>query len=1052
MVEKLKDKELGKNERPTLGNCEMEADKVGRRLPKCTGIYVQGKVFGTPVWCTVDTGASRTIISSRVYQKAKDMAGTEIQVRKQIPIEQADGNLLVNQGVVTVDIQLDNHLFREKEVVIANIKDDVLLGLDIGATVDVISSEGYVKIDGKTVSCTCISRQMVGKVSVADEYCIPGYAEKEIDVYISPASHEGRRNGEMILEPTENFAERYSLVMARSLVDLTNNVTGKVRILNPFDREVVLRLLLEDSVIGYAEPIDDEMEIVSCESEEMDEDQLSERRSKHSSAAREAAAGKNTSDRIRVSSNPGESAEKKGSHKDGDESHHNEETDIPEHLLTMYQKATERKTEEEKRIIRDIVVGFQDVFSTSEMDLGRTHLTVHEIPTGEARPVKQPPRRVPMALLHEEAAAVEDLKKQGVIRESSSPWASPIVLVKKKNGRIRPCVDYRRVNSLTTKDAYPIPRTQDCLDAMSGSIIFSTLDMTSGYHQIPIKQEDIPKTAFVTRQGLWEFTAMPFGLTNAPATFQRLMELVCKGLQWSSCLIYLDDVIIFGRTHQEHADRLQQVLCRIRQANLKLKPEKCELFQEEVRFLGHVVSASGIQPDPGNTSRIQEWPTPKTVTEVRQFLGLCSYYRRFVKNFSLVAKPLSDLTSKDSALVWGGACQKAFDELKAKLTSPGITAFPKDNGLYYLDTDASDMGIGAVLSQEQDGIERVIAYASRSMNRAERNYCVTDKELLAVRYFIEYFRQYLLGRHFCVRSDHQALRWLFQLKEPKGRIARWLERLSAYDFSIEYRPGRKHNNADGLSRCPNPRDCKCADMDNMESLRCGPCARCKKRSEEMYLRQNPPDKAQLARNLVAEESPEKQLEIERPVVGNSPSKQEEVPLAKYESNKQRETGHNGVWRSRFWVLYILFLSIARWVIPWRVIREDTRGHALQNFNLKHAGEQSYQDGSHQSDDGRLWPKLEKSSWHMGKAIRARRVANLDRGSANRSDRGSAKGPNSTHKKILQNYSPEDLKRYQLQDDRKWQDYVYIQCEYKSTKQKIKHLLREENKVKENKIS
>ena len=395
---------------------------------------------------------------------------------------------------------------------------------------------------------------------------------------------------------------------------------------------------------------------------------------------------------------------------------------------------------------------------------------------------------------------------------------------------------------------------------------------------------------------------MPFGLTNAPATIQRLMELVCKGLQWSSCLIYLDDVIIFGRTHQEHADRLQQVLCRIRQANLKLKPEKCELFQEEVRFLGHVVSASGIQPDPGNTSRIQEWPTPKTVTEVKQFLGLCSYYRRFVKNFSLVAKPLSDLTSKDSALVWGGACQKAFDELKAKLTSPGITAFPKDNGLYYLDTDASDMGIGAVLSQEQDGIERVIAYASQSMNRAERNYCVTDKEPLAVRYFIEYFRQYLLGCHFCVRSDHQALRWLFQLKEPKGRIARWLEILLAYDFSIEYRPGRKHNNADGLSRCPNPQDCKCADMDNMESLRCGPCTRCKKRSEEMFLQQNPPDKAQLAITLAVEESPEKQLAFERSVAGNSPSKQEEVLLAKYESDKQREALHKGVWRSRFWVL------------------------------------------------------------------------------------------------------------------------------------------------------
>ena len=245
--------------------------------------------------------------------------------------------------------------------------------------------------------------------------------------------------------------------------------------------------------------------------------------------------------------------------------------------------------------------------------------------------------------------AIAQLQRQGVIRESNSLWASPIVLVRKKNGKIRPCVDYRKVNQASKKDAYPIPRTQDCLEAMAGSVIFSTLDMTSGYYQVAIKEEDIPKTAFATRHGLWEFVAMPFGLTNAPATFQRLMELAMRGLQWTSCLIYLDDVIIYGRTFQEHTERLQQVLDRIRSANLKLKPEKCELFQEQVRFLGHIVCKKGVQPDPTNINKVTGWPPLRTVTEVRQFLGLCSYHRRFVKNFSVIARPLSSLTAKDRA-------------------------------------------------------------------------------------------------------------------------------------------------------------------------------------------------------------------------------------------------------------------------------------------------------------------------------------------------------------------------------------------------------------------
>ena len=432
--------------------------------------------------------------------------------------------------------------------------------------------------------------------------------------------------------------------------------------------------------------------------------------------------------------------------------------------------------------------------------------------------------------MNEEREAIENLKKQGVIRESNSPWASPIVLVRKKNGKIRPCCDYRILNKYTVKDAYPLPRTQDCLDAIAGSVFFSTLDMTSGYNQVPIKEEDIHKTAFVTHHGFWEWTTMSFGMTNSPATFQRVMELALNGLQWTTCLIYLDDVIIFGKTFEEHLQRLDAVLARVEMANLKLKVEKCVLFTKEVEFLGHVVNQNGIKPNPHNTDKIAKWQVPETVTQVRQFLGLCSYYRRFVKGFATIAKPLTDLTHKNATLVWTEECQKAFDTLKHQLLGENIMAYPQENGEYILDTDASEYGIGTVLSQIQDGKERVIAYASRSLNKAERNYCVTDRELLAVRYFTDYFRHYLLGRHFLVRSDHQALRWLFTLKNPKDRVARWIEILSAFNFSVEYRPGNKHGNADGMSRCINPKDCQCPDQDNLEDLKCGPCKKCKRRA------------------------------------------------------------------------------------------------------------------------------------------------------------------------------------------------------------------------------
>ena len=510
------------------------------------------------------------------------------------------------------------------------------------------------------------------------------------------------------------------------------------------------------------------------------------------------------------------------------------EAQVPDHLTDMYTRASTDLNPHEKMQLASLLNRFGDSFSCGEWDLGLTNLAEHAIETEDAAPIKHHPRRVPLAHAEAEKQAIEDLKAKGVIRESTSPWASPIVLVAKKDGGVRPCVDYRRVNQLVKPDGFPLPRIQDCLDAVAGSSLFSTMDLTSGYFQIPVKREDIPKTAFVCKYGHFEMTRMPFGLNNAASTFQRTMELALQGLQWVTCLIYIDDVIVFGKDFDEHMQRLEEVLDRIKKAGLKLKASKSYLLQKEVIFLGHVVSGEGIKPSPTNVTKVVDWPTPKTAKQVKQFVAMASYYRRYVRNFASTARPMVDLTKKGKKFLWSEACENAFNSLKRALISADVMGYPlNEAGEFILDVDASDLGIGAVLHQVQGGKETVLAYASRSLNKAEANYCITEKELLAARYFIEYFRQYLLGKRFLVRSDHQSLVWLFQLKEPRGKIARWIEILSQYDFAIQYRPGKKQPHCDALSRCENPRACDCPQQDTMEPLKCGPCRKCVKWAQDM---------------------------------------------------------------------------------------------------------------------------------------------------------------------------------------------------------------------------
>ena len=753
------------------------------------------------------------------------------------PLTSVTGDTLRERGRGTFNIQLGS-LKLVQQIIVANIEDDCLLGLDVLmksdlGPADIKLKENKVLLNGINIPCTKISTdKVVRTVHAIDDVIIPAQSERIVDVIIDFPENDVSdetldiSSHDYIIEPSPQFQQNYNLDMASTLVNDRDREFVPVRILNTQKTDVTIK---QHDIIGEAEICEGDriVKVLDAENESEDHNFFAIRRLQFQPGQ---GHDLHTTDPCTYITGEGQAIRQINTQK---------EVAVPIHVNELYEKATHGKSIDEKRALAEMLNKYEHVFSKNDEDLGLTKLVEHTINTGDSRPLRQPPRRVPLAFAEKEKEVVDLMQKQGIIQKSTSPWASPIVLVKKKNGKIRPCVDYRRLNAVTTQDAFPLPTVQDCLLAVRGSIYFSTFDITSGYHQVPVKQDDIPKTAFITKYGLFEFKTMPMGLCTASATFQRLMELVLQGLNWQTCIIYLDDIVVYGRSFEEHLQRVEEVLQRISESGLKLKPEKCQLMQQRVTFLGHVVTPDGVLPCPDNVAKILQWQQPTTVTEVRQFLGMASYYRKFIQGYAKLASPLVRLTKKDEPFNWTSECEESFTVLKNKLAGPEIMAYPRDDAEYILDTDASDIAIGAVLSQIQDGREKVISYGSRALNKAEKNYCITDKELLALRHFVEYYRQYLMGQKFLVRTDHQALVWLFKLKEPKARIARWLEILSVYNFEVQHRPGQKHGNCDSLSRCVNPRDCTCPDVDNSENLKCGPCNKCKKRMFDMKYSSEP---------------------------------------------------------------------------------------------------------------------------------------------------------------------------------------------------------------------
>lgn len=460
---------------------------------------------------------------------------------------------------------------------------------------------------------------------------------------------------------------------------------------------------------------------------------------------------------------------------------------------------------EEYKAIRDLCYEYRDIFYCEGTPLTFTNQIKHKINLTDETPIFTKTYRYPEIHRKEVHTQINKMLQDGIIQNSTSPWSSPIWVVPKKldasgKRKWRIVVDYRKLNQKTIDDKFPLPNITDILDKLGKAQYFTTLDLANGFHQIEMHKDDIPKTAFSTDTGLYEFRRMPFGLKNAPSTFQRVMNNVLRGFQNEICLVYLDDIIIFSTSLQEHVQRLKLVFERLRQSKFKIQLDKSEFLHKEIAYLGHKVTENGITPNPDKIEAVKNFPVPKTPKEIKAFLGLAGYYRRFIKDFAKISKPLTSCLKKNAKIEHTPSFLQAFNHLKELLINAPILKYPDFSKPFVLTTDASNFALGAILSQGTPPKDQPIAFASRTLNETEQRYSTIEKELLAIVWSCKYFRPYLYGRKFQIFTDHRPLVWLFNLKEPNSKLMRWRLKLEEYDYEIIYKKGKHNLNADALSR------------------------------------------------------------------------------------------------------------------------------------------------------------------------------------------------------------------------------------------------------------
>ncbi|UYV63096.1 hypothetical protein LAZ67_2003113 [Cordylochernes scorpioides] len=741
----------------------------------------------------VDSGSSFSVISDRLRRQLKNTMFKDSGMTLKV----ADGKNVTSIGRCTISLSINGLEQPLEFIVLPNSNPSIILGWDFLEASNAVIDCGRAEIRLEEAKDVLNSPASMGKVGASRSVVIPAESTKLINVM----SEELNGQNQVLFEPSKKVLIGKGLTLPCALFRLSHN-KGKLWIVNS---STTAQIVPKGMCLGKIQRVEENNLTAISECSEFNKEA-----------------------------------------KNANHASHADKSDFK----FLQNLISDDLSEEQQSQILSILKRYDKIFDKNNEPVKQTSVTKHKIETGNHQPIKHRPYRVSPTERQAIQTEVDKMLDAGIIRHSESPWSSPVILMKKKDGGVqfllhqrleyyiiegtarravnkpaisggvrkvraqppvraqagwpasvpgcqrRPlaasylsnwrfCVDYRRLNKVTKKDVYPLPRIDDTLDSLKGAKFYSSMDLRSGYWQIEVDEADREKIAFIISDGLYEFLVMPFGLCNAPATFERMMDKILKGLKWTMALCYLDDIVMYSKSFNEHLHRLEIILQCLDKAELRLNPKKCLFGTKRIRVFGHLVDSKGIYPDPEKIEAIAKFPTPKSITDVRSFIGLCSYYRRFIENFAEKAVPLHEVLKKDNKFMWNSDQQDAFDSLKKALMSEPVLAYFEEQLPTELHTDASGYGIGAVLVQINDGKERPVGYASRTLSKAEKNYSTTERECLAAIWAINKFRPYLFGREFVIVTDHHALCWLSNLKDPTGRLARWALKLQEYNVTEE---------------------------------------------------------------------------------------------------------------------------------------------------------------------------------------------------------------------------------------------------------------------------
>lgn len=730
------------------------------------------------VQALIDSGASRSVISAGFVKKLQ-IPYRALAADESLNVFVADGHSIDVLGKAELCVKINGLSMPCECLILPHIGYSLILGLDFleanKAQVD-FANRMVTFFDNLTAVNLSTSQQcrLTNSVCTLRTTILPPLSETIVPILLPP-KHSSALS---LCEPLP-ITRSQKFICARSAID-SSQTTGVCKILNPTNQVIWLP---RHKALATLEPI-----------------------YPHTLAVLTDAGPQNTTN-MHSTTAPSTTAHIRSP----DVSLRNSCSAVPQPTsldeLGLSYKSDNLSADENVRL-QELLEANVHIFSRSLSDLQATNYIQHSIHTDSPTPIRQRSYRHSPSAKKEISSQIDQMIDAKIIEPSCSMWTSPVVLVRKKNGQVRFCVDYRKLNSVTKPISFPLPQLTDIFDAMSDAKpkYFSLLDLRSGYHQIPLDPLTKEKSSFVVHSGQYQYLRMPFGLMNSPATFQCLMARVFQNMHFQSVLCYLDDILIYSQTFDKHLEHLQEVFQRLKDANLKLHPEKCRFGLSKILYLGHILSPKGMEVDKSKIDVIETYPRPTSQKEIRAFLGLAGYYRKFIQGFSIIANPLNRLLRKDMEFIWDDECETAFTRLKQALNSTPVLVYPDMHKPFVINCDASSVGIGYVLAQEDEsGKEHPICYGGRSLNSCERSYPITELECLSLVEAVKEFNGYLANSFFTVYTDHLCLKFLQTLTtKTTGRLLRWSIALQGYNFKIEFKSGKINANADALSRRPYP--------------------------------------------------------------------------------------------------------------------------------------------------------------------------------------------------------------------------------------------------------